>query len=97
MKQSQDTINDKLSDLESRSMRENLMFYGIPEGGDGEDCERLVKDLCTDLLEMRGDFVRNMLFDRAHRVGQVSASKVRPIVVKFHYYTERERGPKGVF
>ena len=26
MKQSQDTINDKLSDLESRSMRENLMF-----------------------------------------------------------------------
>ena len=73
------------------------MFYGIPEGGDGEDCERLVKDLCTDLLEMRGDFVRNMLFDRAHRVGQVSASKVRPIVVKFHYFTERERVRKASF
>ena len=31
-----------------------------------------------------------MLFDRVHRVGQKSASKIRPIVVKFHYYTQRE-------
>ena len=90
MKQSHDTLNAKLSDLEARSMRENLLFYGIPEGGDSEDCDRLVKNLCADTLEMRGDFVRDMLFDRVHRVGQKSASKIRPIVVKFHYYTQRE-------
>ena len=34
--------------------------------------------------------MHHMTFDRAHRVGQKSGSKTRPIVVKFHYYTERE-------
>lgn len=91
MKQNQESLNAKLTDLESRSMRENFLFYGIPEGGDGEDCDALVKAFCTDQLEMRGDYVHNMIFDRAHRVGQKAGSKVRPIVVKFHYYTEREK------
>ena len=37
------TIKEKMVDLESRSMRENLMFYGIPECGDGKNCNELVK------------------------------------------------------
>ena len=36
------TMKEKMVDLESRSMRENLMFHGIPEGGDGENCDELV-------------------------------------------------------
>ena len=94
MKQNQESLNAKLIDLESRSMRENLLFYGLPEGGDGDDCDALVKAFCTDQLEMRGDYVHNMIFlifDRAHRVDQKAGSKVRPIVLKFHYYTEREK------
>ena len=43
MKQKHEQIDSKLTDLEARSMRDNLMFYGISEGGDEEDCERLVK------------------------------------------------------
>ena len=33
MKTKQDTLNMKLNDLEARSVRENLMFYGIPGRG----------------------------------------------------------------
>lgn len=90
MKKKNESLDAKLTDLEPRSMRENLMFYGIAEGGDNEDCEQLVKGMCVDHLHMRGDYVHVMIFDRAHRVGQKSASKIRPIVVKFHYYSERE-------
>lgn len=81
-------LDTKLIDLEARSMRDNLMFYGIPEGGPNENCEELVKGVCADVLRMENP--RNMLFDRAHRVGQRSA-RTRPIVVKFHYYSEREK------
>ena len=34
--------------------------------------------------------MNHMTFDRAHRIGQKSGSRARPIVVKFHYYSERE-------
>ena len=76
-----------MDDLESRSMRENLMFYGIAEGDD-ENCDDLVKGVCRDKLKVTS--AHQMLFDRAHRVGSKSGAKVRPIVIKFHYYHERE-------
>lgn len=64
------------------------MFYGIPEGDNGENCDVLVKGVCTDMLKIeRAD---NIIFDRAHRVGQKTA-RTRPIVVKFHYYSDREK------
>ena len=34
--------------------------------------------------------MHGILFDRVHRFGQKPASEIRPIVVKFHYYTQRE-------
>ena len=82
-------MDSKLIDLEARSMRDNLMFYGIPEGGDHENCEMLVKELCETTLGM--DQAYNLKFDRMHRVGTKAAAKVRPIVGKFHYYEQREQ------
>ena len=82
------SMKDKMVDLESRSMRENLMFYGIAERGEDENCGDLVKNVCRETLKITT--AENMLFDRAHRVGAKSGSKVPPIVVKFHYYHERE-------
>ena len=82
------SMKDKMVDLESRSMRENLMFYGIAERDQDENCGKLVKYVCKEILKIMT--AENMLFDRAHRVGAQCGSKVRPIVVKFHYYHERE-------
>ena len=90
MKRENEKLDAKLIDLETRSMRENLICNGIPEGGEHENCGQLVKEMCSSHLQMEGEFVNHMTFDRAHRVGQKSGSRARPIVVKFHYYSERE-------
>ena len=90
-----ESLNEKLSDLEARSMRENLIFYGIPESPPPvqgqpiqiENCERLVKDLIKDYLKVDAN---EMPFDRAHRLGGFRAKKPRPVVVKFHQYSDRE-------
>ena len=89
------TMKEKMVDLESRSMRENLMFYGIPEGGDGENCDELVKNVCKDVLKLTDS--DRILFDRVHRVGAKTRTKARPIVAKFHYYHERETVRKRAF
>ena len=41
---SHETVSDKLTDLEARSMRDNLIFYGLPEINQDENCENIVKD-----------------------------------------------------
>lgn len=87
-------LDEKLIDLQARSMRDNLMFYGIREGGDVENCDNLVKTFCTDVLHV--DNAHDLQFDRVHRVGQKSA-KTRPIVAKFHNYTDREKVRKASF
>ena len=95
LQQEHENFDSKLVDLEARSMRDNLMFYGIPEGGEHEDCEKLVKGLCEKTLGMLR--AHELKFDRAHRVGSKSGAKVRPIVAKFHYYEEREYVRKIAF
>lgn len=84
-------LESKVADLESRSMRDNLLFYGVPEGGENEDCENLVRKVCAEHLKLNLQDVTNLVFDRVHRVGNASDNKVRPIVAKFHYYKQRER------
>jgi hypothetical protein len=88
-------LDDKLSELEMRDMRDNLLFYGIAEceKGKNEDSETLVKSIISDIL----DISDNVTIDRAHRIGPQHNKKVRPIVVKFHYPKERELVRKSAF
>ena len=92
-KHQNEEIQDKFLDLESRSMRENLIFYGIqePTTNNGtlqpENCDSLVKQFITEHLHTDGN---NIVLDRAHRLGGPKSRKPRPIVVKFHKYSDRE-------
>jgi len=88
-----DKLNDKIIDLESRSMRENLMFYGIQEE-QHENCETLVKDMIRDKLQIDPT---DIILDRVHRVGNERATKPRPIVAKFHRYSDRENIRKTAY
>lgn len=90
LNEQKEVMNDKLLDLEFRDMKQNLMFYGIAETapGNSEDCYKLTKDIIRDQIDIQDP----ILFDNAHRVGEKPhGGKPRPIVVKFHYYRERER------
>lgn len=84
-------IDARVTELETRSMRENLMFYGIPEGGDDENCNELVHDVIINNLEMTEAAVSPILIDRVHRVGLKDPKKTRPIVAKFHYPQDKEK------
>jgi len=83
-------IESKLIDLESRTMRENLLFFGLPEN-DAENCTDVIKKFCAEELQMDDTFADELQLDRAHRLGGKHPDKIRPIVVKFHQYLDRER------
>ena len=88
------TIESKMIELETRSMRENLMFYGIQES-DHEDCDQKVKELIENEFQIEN--AKSIIFDRVHRVGARQMFKPRPIVAKFHYYSDRENVRKTAF
>ena len=82
----------KLLELESRSMRENVMFFGIEESEDEEnDCSEIIMKFCRENLKMQQADIDQIKLDRAHRMGAKRRNSVRPIVVKFHDYTDREQ------
>ncbi len=81
--------NRRLTELESRTMRDNLILTGIPENTN-ESCEHQVKNLIRHQMGI----TENVEFDRVHRIGpphqQGPGSKPRPIVAKFTRYKQRE-------
>ena len=137
LKEANRKIKDDVTDLRCRSMRDNLLFLGIPESvskpldagafgamggatggpddvmggaiggpapmegltsGDktdgatptsfakvvetGENCAEKVFEFCEKVLLIENPQSK-LQIDRAHRIGQRSAGKIRPIVAKF--------------
>ena len=88
-------LENKTSDLEDRSRRNNIVFYNIPEPADNikepEDCDEKI----THILKERGFFEKdyNLEIDRAHRLGrkrQDGDSKPRPIIARFCFYKDKD-------
>ena len=91
----------KSEDLEDRSRRNNLVFFGIPEGNEEgnntEDCDVLL----TNILKRTGivhDSVGS-LFDRAHRLGvkKLNQERPRPIIVRVTFYKDKVHCLKNAF
>ncbi|KAK3094866.1 hypothetical protein FSP39_007262 [Pinctada imbricata] len=84
-----DELREDVLDLKCRSMRDNLLFYGIPEE-DGEDCEESITELVSDKMKIR----KVVRFERVHRVGRRRVGNhrgpPRPIVAKFSSYKDRD-------
>ena len=84
-------LKSDILDLKSRSMRDNLLFYGVPEEKDESDAKCVQKVL--DFIESKCDIEnasQNIKLHRAHRIGRFNQAKMRPIVAKFAYYQDRE-------
>lgn len=83
----------QLVDLQSRSMRSNLLFFDMKENCDGrqENCIDTVLQFCSEKLNIK-EVKNGIKFDRARRIGRRSAQKPRPIIAKFNYYQDRESG-----
>ena len=83
---------DKLIEVQWRSMRENLIFTGIDEpnlhGGENENVELTLKGFLRDGMKIE----RPIEFDRVHRLGRYDIDRKypRPIIAKFERFKEKE-------
>ncbi|KAL0151947.1 hypothetical protein M9458_052754 [Cirrhinus mrigala] len=85
-------IKETVIDLQARSMRDNLVFSGIPESAE-EDAEATVKSFIKTYLKLPEDTVENICFERVHRLGakKPGAPRPCPIVAKFGYFKQKEQ------
>ena len=71
-------MQEKLLDVEKRSMRSNLVISGIPEEED-ENCKEKCDTFIHDSLKLRGE---NIQIKRAHRLGVKQEGYTRQMVMK---------------
>jgi len=78
-------------DLEARSRRNNLIFYGIEEDKDesNEQSEQKIISFLKEKLQLQGNDKKSLGIQRAHRLGKPS-NKTRPIIVLFSDYIHKE-------
>ncbi|KAJ8314098.1 hypothetical protein KUTeg_008659 [Tegillarca granosa] len=85
-------VKESNVELQARSMRDNLVFSGIPEQ-DSENTETVLMEIIAQKLEI----TEKMEFHRVHRMGRKFNSKNRPIVAKFVNFKDRENVRKAGF
>ena len=76
----------KSIDLEARSRRNNILFYGLSESRN-EDCKGIIIDKLRQELDIA---ISEADISRAHRLGRYVASKKRPVIVAFQSYVVTE-------
>ncbi|KAH8031951.1 hypothetical protein HPB51_022271 [Rhipicephalus microplus] len=85
------SVNKRLDELEDRSRRENLIFYGI-EDCDSETWAQSEEKICQILNETLKLNLGSSddRISRAHRLGRFVVGKSRPVIVKFASFKFRE-------
>jgi hypothetical protein len=87
LKGEREKLKCRFDDMDARSMKVNLLYYGLAEN-EHEDCGAIIKTVCTDILDMPD--ANTHLFENVRRVGPKRGSKPRPILVTYRYFSERE-------
>lgn len=86
----------ELTYLQSQSMRNNIIFWGIEESPSErpQDTETKVRTFMLERLKLAQDLVDSMVIERAHRTGVQEADpnrrRNRIIVCKFASFKDRE-------
>lgn len=83
------TMKETILDIQTRSMRNNLIFSGLPEHP-SENPEALIKDFLKTQLKLSPDIVNHITFHRVHHLGPRNSKSLRPIVAKLEHYKHKE-------
>uniref|UniRef100_A0A8C6TRP0 L1 transposable element RRM domain-containing protein n=1 Tax=Neogobius melanostomus TaxID=47308 RepID=A0A8C6TRP0_9GOBI len=90
MLQVQNQLKEKCEDLESRSRRNNLRIYSVPEKIEGNNMIKFVTNLFVEQLELDAEFQ----IERAHRAPASrpleQSERPRSIVVQFRSYVTKQ-------
>ncbi|VDI46083.1 Hypothetical predicted protein [Mytilus galloprovincialis] len=80
-------LKSELIDVQMRSMRNNLIFYNIPES-EGEQCTHIINKFCVKNLKIENVDTKLSIAE-AYRLGK-HGEKTRPILVKFSNFESRD-------
>lgn len=86
-------LKNKSNQIESYSRRDNLLFYGIVEKKQetNEMCEMAVRTFFKNQLKISDVEINLIKFVRCHRLRANKGGAVRPIIVRFCEYVDREK------
>lgn len=88
VKQQNKSLKETSLVLQTRSIRDNLVFSGLCENKQ-EKTEDVIKDFLKTQLKLPLDTVNAITFHRVHRIVQQTKGP-RPIVAKFEHYKDKE-------
>ena len=90
--ENENKVKEQMLDLQCREMRDNRLFFNVPEerGETDSDCEAKILDIMQEDMQIENAKTEIKLH-RTHRSGRYYNGKTRPIVTKFAYYPDRER------
>ncbi|KAL5007073.1 hypothetical protein ScPMuIL_015879 [Solemya velum] len=83
LQKDRDELKAAVTDLQCRSMKNNLIFLGLKENN-SENTEQLLRDFLYHELEID----QRIEFGNVHRFGRRNAGKSRPIVARFLYHMD---------
>ena len=85
-------LETKTQDLEDRSRRNNLVFFGIPESSNTEDCDAIICDILHKTKILDDKDVHPGLLERAHRLGRKKPgnNRPRPIIICCGSFKDKE-------
>lgn len=82
-------MKETILDIQARSMRDNLIFSGIPEA-ETDNPELSIQHFMQNQLKLSPDVINKITFHRVHRLGKLQERKPRPIIAKFEHYQHKE-------
>ncbi|XP_052238593.1 uncharacterized protein LOC127849881 [Dreissena polymorpha] len=93
MEKQRNNLQDEIVYLQSQSMRNNLVFSGIPETRTGtfEDAEITLRSFLQEKMKLAKEEAASIQFERVHRShGTPTPGKTRNIIAKFAFFKDRE-------
>ena len=85
-------LNKRCDDQETYSRRDNIVIRGVSEAADEDNagCNQVTRDFLVQNLNISQADVERIRFVRCHRIGKRLHHRGRPIIVRFHHYSDRE-------
>ena len=85
-------LKENIVYLQSQSMRNNLVFTGIPESESetNEEVENKIRVFLHENLKVAKELADKILFDIVHRMGSKSTKGPRQIVARFHDFKDKD-------
>lgn len=80
-------LSRKIDDLENRSRRCNLIFYGVPDS-ESRELPAVSEKKVQEIVSRLG--LTPVQIERAHRLGRSQANKPRPLIAMFSMFKDKQ-------